>query len=128
MWQESARVLRPGGVLLSGLTNPIEYIFDLKAWNEGRLEVRHSIPYSDVKDLAQEELQELVLDQGEPVCFGHSLQDLIQGQIDAGFVIAGFYEDKWSENPLSAFIDSYFATKAINGTKNKVGSEQKVEP
>jgi hypothetical protein len=99
--------------LLSGLSNPIGYIFDLGAWNEGRLVVRHRIPYSDIKDLAADELQSLVLGQGESVSFGHTLHDLIQGQIDAGFVLAGFYEDKSGDGPLDAYIDSFFATRAI---------------
>jgi SAM-dependent methyltransferase len=113
VWRESARVLRPGGALLSGLANPIGYIFDLRAWNEGRLVVRHRIPYSDIKDLTADELQTLILGQGEPICFGHTLHDLIQGQIDAGFVLAGFYEDKAGDGPLDAYIDSFFATRAI---------------
>lgn len=113
VWKEAARVLRPGGLLLSGLSNPIGYIFDLAAWNEGKLVVRHRIPYSDVRDLAVSELQSLVIDRGEPICFGHTLHDLIQGQIEAGFVLAGFYEDKSGEGPLDAHIDSFFATRAI---------------
>ncbi len=113
VWKEAARVLKPGGFLLSGLSNPIGYIFDLAAWNEGKLVVRHRIPYSDVRDLAASELQSLVFDQGEPMCFGHTLHDLIQGQIEAGFVLAGFYEDKSNEGPLNTYIDSFFATRAI---------------
>lgn len=112
VWREAARVLRPGGSLLSGQANPIGYIFDLEAWNAGRLVVRHRIPYSDLRDLTAEELQTLVIDEGDPVCFGHSLHDLIQGQIDAGFVLTGFYEDGTGEGPLDAYIDSFFATKA----------------
>lgn len=114
VWREAARVLRIGGSLISGFTNPIAYIFDLKAWNEGRLVVRHRIPYSDVRDLKKSELQTLVLDQNEPLCFGHSLHDQIQGQIDAGLVIAGFYEDEGGDDsPLDAFIHSSAATWAI---------------
>ena len=113
VWMEAARVLRPGGALLSGHSNPIAYIFDLKAWNQGQLKVRHSIPYSDVEDLSQEELHALVLDHDDPVCFGHSLHDLIQGQVDAGFAIAGFYEDKEGGGPLDPYIDSFIVTKAV---------------
>lgn len=113
VWKEAARVLPLGGLLLSGLSNPVAYVFDLKSWNEGRLVVRHSIPYSDVADLPEGELQSLILDHDEPICFGHSLHDLIQGQIDAGLVIAGFYEDKEGEGPLDAYIDSFMVTKAI---------------
>jgi len=113
VWKETARVLKPSGLLLSGLSNPIGYIFDLEAWNEGRLVVRHRIPYSDVRDLSESELQSLIIDRDEPICFGHTLYDLIQGQIEAGFVLAGFYEDKSGDGPLDVYIDSFFATRAI---------------
>lgn len=113
VWREAARVLKPGGAILSGFGNPLLYIFDQNGMNEGRLEVRHRIPYADLRDLSSEELQRLVLDKHEPVIHGHSLRDQIQGQIEAGLLIAGFYEDKAGEGPLDAFIDCYIATKAV---------------
>ncbi len=113
VWREAFRVLKPQGSLLSGFANPVEYIFDLRAWNEGKLVVRHNIPYSDTKDLSDSERQELILDQDDPLCYGHSLFDQIQGQIAAGFVIAGFYEDKSGDGPLDEYIDSFIATKAV---------------
>jgi len=113
VWSEAYRVLKPGGTLLSGFANPIMYIFDLKAWNGGRLEIKHSIPYSDTKDLSEVDLKNLILESDDPVCFGHSLHDQIQGQIDVGFALMGFYEDKSNGGPLDAYIDSYIATKAV---------------
>jgi len=48
------------------------------------------------------------------ICFGHSLEDQIQGQISAGFLIAGFYEDNsGGDGPLDTYIDTFIATKAI---------------
>jgi SAM-dependent methyltransferase len=114
VWREAYRVLKPGGSLLSGFANPILYIFDLKAWNEGQLVVRHKIPYSDLRDLSDSERQELIYAKNEALCFGHSLHDQIQGQIEAGFVIAGFYEDNsGGSEPLDAYIDPFIATRAI---------------
>jgi hypothetical protein len=37
---------------------------------------------------------------------------LLQGQIDAGFLIAGFYED-FGASPLDEHAPTMFATKAI---------------
>lgn len=111
VWEEAYRVLRPGGELLSGFGNPLEYIFDLKKMQEGKLEVRHTIPYSDLTSLTQEELKTLIYDQNEPVCFGHTLEDQIGGQIRAGFSIIGFYEDK-SGGILDDYIYTSIATRA----------------
>jgi hypothetical protein len=59
-----------------------------------------------------EDLQELVLDKGDGICFAHTLHDQIQGQIEAGFLIAGFYEDKGG-TVLDKYIDTSAATKAV---------------
>jgi hypothetical protein len=46
--------------------------------------------------------------------FGHTLTDLIAGQIECGFQIAGFYEDRWGdEDRLSSMIDIFIATCAV---------------
>ena len=45
-------------------------------------------------------------------CWGHPLEDNIQGQISAGFVITGFYEDK-GFSALDAYINTSMATKAL---------------
>jgi SAM-dependent methyltransferase len=44
VWQECFRVLKRGGLLLAGFTNPMRYIFDDERKENGNLEVRYSIP------------------------------------------------------------------------------------
>lgn len=113
VWQEAFRVLRPGGSLLSGFLNPITYIFDIfKADEEGVLEVKYSIPFSDLTSVTDEDRQQLI-EEHEPLEFGHSLDDQIGGQIDAGFVIAGFYEDRWPDFVLDKYIATFMATRAL---------------
>lgn len=111
IWKECFRVLKPGGSLLVGFINPLTHIFDYDKMEAGELEVRHKIPYSDY-DLPEAERQALI-DQDEPLWFGHTLRDQMGGQIDAGFAITGFYEDRWEElKALSDFIDLFIATRA----------------
>lgn len=113
VWRECARVLRKGGILMTGSINPIHYIFDLfKADDEGVLEVKHSIPYADINNLSKEELSRYV-DNGLPVEFGHSLTDLLGGQLDAGLVITDMYEDYMNDFPLHKHHPSYIATRAV---------------
>jgi hypothetical protein len=45
--------------------------------------------------------------------FGHSLTDLLGGQLDAGFVITDMYEDYMLESPLHNYHPSYIATRAM---------------
>jgi SAM-dependent methyltransferase len=112
IWRECARVLRPGGILMTGSMNPVHYIFDLYKSDEGILEVAHSIPYSDLTSITQEDLEEH-MEKGLPVEFGHSLTDLLGGQCSAGFAITDMYEDYMLDSPLHNFHPSYIATRAV---------------
>jgi SAM-dependent methyltransferase len=113
VWREAYRVLKPGGSLLAGFMNPLIYIFDFDVIDrEKRLEVRYKIPYSDIEQLPTEQLARNRAD-GLPLEFGHSLEDQINGQIEAGFLIAGFYEDIDPEEILSKYIPYFIATRAI---------------
>lgn len=115
IWRECFRVLRRGGSLLSGFNNPIVYIFDRFAEEkEGVLKVRHKLPYSDLESLNEVEKAELTAKK-EAFEYSHSLETQIGGQIEAGFLIAGFYEDSWNDEArlLNKYAPSFIATKAI---------------
>jgi SAM-dependent methyltransferase len=112
VWRESCRVLRPGGALLAGFNNGFSYIFDLELYDKGTLKVRHALPYSDLTDLTPDERERILL-ADDPVEFGHRLDDQIGGQIAAGFVITGFYEDSDPDSLLSAHVPEYIATRAV---------------
>jgi SAM-dependent methyltransferase len=112
VWREAYRVLRPGGVLLAGFANPVLYVFDDAASEKGELIVRHSVPYSDLASLTDEERRRYT-DKEEPLVFGHSLNDQIAGQLDAGFRLTGFYEDGDPEHPLAKHLPTFIATRAV---------------
>jgi SAM-dependent methyltransferase len=112
VWREAARVLRPGGVLLAGFTNPVLYLFEDASMATGEFVVRHRVPYSDLTSLTDAERRQYA-DKGEPLCFGHTLADQIGGQLDAGLVLTGFYEDGGTEWKLSEYIPCFIATRAV---------------
>jgi SAM-dependent methyltransferase len=112
VWRECYRVLRPSGVLMTGSMNSVHYIFSLPEMDAGVLKVAHSIPYSDLNSLPQEELDKQI-ESGVPLEFGHSLTDLLGGQLEAGFVITDMYEDYMNDSPLRSYHPSYIATKAV---------------
>lgn len=114
VWQECNRVLKPGGRLLAGFANPTMYLFDHdKAQATGTLTVEFSLPYSNLT--ASEQHKRDTVDKGEAIQFSHSLDDQIGGQIEAGFSIGGFYEDKWSDEAilLNKYMPTFMATLAI---------------
>jgi SAM-dependent methyltransferase len=112
VWKEAFRVLRRGGLLLAGFLNPVIFIFDAKLAEQGVLEVRHQLPYSDVDSLREEE-RLWFIERGEPLEFGHTLEDQLGGQTDAGFAITSLYEDRHRTHAVAKYTPTYIATRAI---------------
>jgi SAM-dependent methyltransferase len=113
VWKEAFRVLRRGGSLLAGFLNPVVYIFDLElADDTGEVRVRYSLPYSDGTSRSEEELGRQ-MERSEPLEFSHTLEEQIGGQIEEGFLISGFYEDRHRDDPIAAFMPTFVATRAI---------------
>ncbi|MGE4609245.1 MAG: class I SAM-dependent methyltransferase [Myxococcota bacterium] len=117
VWQETFRVLRPGGTLLAGFMNPAIYIFDNELYEEtGDVETRYSLPFSEPRDLPPERLA-AKLAKGEALEFGHTLSQQIGGQLLAGFQLVAMYEsersDKEWKGPLDEYMTAYIATRAI---------------
>ncbi|HEX2741369.1 MAG TPA: class I SAM-dependent methyltransferase [Rubrobacter sp.] len=112
VWTEAFRVLRRGGILLAGFLNPAVYIFDLElADSTGELRVKYKLPYGAATSLSEEELRAQV-ERGDPLEFSHTLEDQIGGQIEAGFLISGFYEDRHRDDPIAAYMPTFVATRA----------------
>lgn len=108
VWKECFRVLKPNGILMTGLINPISFQLD-----EKNLQLIYKQPYSDLNSLSKEQLDNLKRDN-EPLVFGHSLTDQISGQLKAGFCLTDMYEDNWGgESKMDDFFPTFIATRAI---------------
>lgn len=120
-WKECYRVLAPGGTLIAGFFNPVAFMPDYADALEGKIRIRHAIPYSDLTSISEEERLALVeKDRGSgQLVFGHSLTDQIGGQTDAGFHIIGFKEDYWTDEaiPLNKFTPTFIQTRALKPEK-----------
>jgi len=116
MYREVSRVLRPGGILMSGFMNPDIYIFDRDAIDRrGILRVKYPLPYSDAEHLPQVQLRAM-MDAGWPLEHSHSLEDQIGGQCDAGLVITALYEDRYASDSgdvPSRYMPCFYATRAV---------------
>jgi len=114
VWVEAFRVLRKGGALLSGFNNPTIFLFDYELIEQtGIIQVKYKLPYSDVNNMEEKKKR---IQEGEPFAFSHTLEELIGGQIDAGFIIKGFYEDAQNPEdyePLAVYMPTCIATRAV---------------
>lgn len=113
VWKEAFRVLKKGGSLVSGFVNPLTYMLDPELQKNNILQIKYKIPYSDLTSITEEERIRFY-GKDEPLCFGHTLEDLIGGQINAGFFLTGFYEDSWKgQEAIHDYIDCFIATRAV---------------
>jgi len=113
VWNEASRVLKNQGILISGFTNPLLFIFDDEEDMKGNLVVKNTIPSSSLDSLTDVQIAEY-LNSDKTIEFGHTLEDQIQGQIEAGFVITGLYEDDFGgRRPLDKYIKCFIATRAV---------------
>ncbi|MEN2768469.1 class I SAM-dependent methyltransferase [Ornithinibacillus xuwenensis] len=113
VWNEVSRVLKNRGILIAGFTNPLLWIFDDNQERKGILDVKHSIPSSTLDYLAEEAVQDYI-QSNQTIEYAHTLEDQIHGQIDAGLVITGFYEDDFGGTRIiDKYIKTFIATRAI---------------
>ena len=52
-----ARVLKPGGVFLTCVANPVLYLFDERLALKNKLKIKYTLPYSDLGSLSRKQIQ-----------------------------------------------------------------------
>jgi SAM-dependent methyltransferase len=113
VWKESARVLREGGALLAGFCQPILFCFDDVQEAAGIPQLKYAVPFSSLTSPSDEERQAAIA-RNDPFEFGHTLQNQIGGQLDAGLVLTGFFEDTHVEgSKLNDWIPTFAASRAM---------------
>ena len=105
VWRECARVIRPGGLLMAGLDNGINYLFE---GDESR--ITGSLPFDPLSDPKQMEILERD-DCG--IQFSHGIEEQIAWQIRAGFELMDVYGDTNGEGFLKEHgVPTFWATLA----------------
>jgi len=110
VWQESFRVLRPGGVLMAGFLNPDIFIFDVAALDEREeFMVRHRLPFSTL-DLSDADRARAYGDGA--IEYSHSLTEQIGGQLATGFLLTHLVEAPHHADATARYMPGYIATRA----------------
>jgi len=107
VWNECYRILKSGGILLAGMDNGINYLFDD---DEKSLSIVNKLPYNPLKN--KEQLKRLE-ENDNGIQFSHTLEEQIGGQLKAGFTLMELYEDYNNSGMLKEYIPTCIATKSI---------------
>ena len=112
IWKECWRILKPGGLLLSGVDHYVNYIVD-----GDEREIINHLPFDPIADEAQRKQLEAD-DSG--IQFSHTLEEQIGGQLKAGFTLLELYEDTNGTGRLHEMnIPTFLAMRARKQIKNE---------
>lgn len=107
IFKECFRVLAPGGVLLSGLDNGVNFLFV----DEDKRDEMCVFPFDPVANPQQRKQME---EEDDGFQFSHTMEEQVGGQLEAGFRLTHLYEDT---NGAGTFhehnIPCFLATRAI---------------
>ncbi|ONI48037.1 methyltransferase [Candidatus Epulonipiscium fishelsonii] len=108
IWKECYRILKKGGILLSGLDNGINFIVDM---DEDETKITQKLPFNPMNDI---ELYEKSIKNNWGIQFSHTIEEQIGGQLKAGFKLADIYSDTNGLGYLHDLnIATFYATKSI---------------
>lgn len=106
VWKECYRVLKKGGILLAGLDNGLNFIF-----NDEETMVTRKLPFNPLKD---KQLYDDSIKNDWGIQFSHTIEEQIGGQLQAGFVLTDIYQDTNNTGRLYEFnVPCFYATRAI---------------
>lgn len=109
VWRECFRVLKPGGILLSGLDNGVSFAFE----EDGSLCYR--LPFNALRD---RELYKKSMEKDWGIQFSHTVEEQVDGQLRAGFVLTHIYQDTDGYGILQEYgIPTFFVTRSIKPAK-----------
>ena len=106
IFKECARILKKGGILLSGLDNGVIYLV-----NDDETMIVNTMPF----DPLQNEAQRKQLEESDcGMQFSHTIEEQIGGQLEAGLILTHIYGDTNGTGRLHELnIECYYATRAV---------------
>ena len=106
IFKECARILKKGGILLSGLDNGVNYLVD-----EDEEKIVNTMPFDP---LTNEEHRRFLEDTDCGMQFSHTVEEQIGGQLEAGLMLTHIFGDTNGAGRLHEMnIESFFATRAV---------------
>lgn len=106
IFKECFRILKPGGILLCGLGNEINYLVD-----ENETVISNEMPFNP---LTNEKYRKQLEAEDCGMQFSHTAEEQLGGQLKAGFILTDLFGDTNGEGRLHEMnVETYYATRAI---------------
>lgn len=107
IWNECYRVLKKGGILLTGWDNGINYLFE----DDDEERVCCALPFDPLSNPAQYETS-VKNDWG--IQFSHTIEEELDGQLRAGFTLTGIYGDTNGSGHLHELnVPTFYASRCV---------------
>lgn len=106
IFAECYRILKPGGILLAGLDNGINFLV-----NDDETAIVNTMPFNPLVNEAQRRQLEA---DNSGMQFSHTIEELLGGQLKAGFRLTDLYGDTNGQGRLHEMnIETFVATRAV---------------
>lgn len=106
LYRECARILKKGGVLITGFDNGINFAYD-----DEETTLTNRLPFNPLKD---KELYKKSIDNDWGIQFSHTIEDELGGQLKAGLTLTDIYTDTNEDGRLFEYnVPSFYATRTI---------------
>lgn len=106
IWKECYRLLKKDGILMAGLDNGMNFVFD-----DEETMLTYKLPFNPLKNKEQYE-NSINNDWG--IQFSHTIEEQIDGQLRAGFILTNIYQDTNGTGRLHELnVPTFYATRAI---------------
>lgn len=106
IWIECFRVLKKGGLLLTGFDNGVVYAF-----NDEETALKYKLPFNPLKNT---HLYKDSIENDWGIQFSHTIEEQIGGQLKAGFILTDIYQDTSGSGMLHEYnVPTFYATRCI---------------
>ncbi len=105
-YDEIRRVLRKEGTFMTGIANPVLYLFDERKIGK-KLKVKYTLPFSSVTSLSGREVERKIRNC-DTLEFSHTLEKIIRGPLMRGFILEDYFSDEALSEPLDSYIGDCF--------------------
>ena len=106
IFRECYRILKPGGILLCGLGNEVNYLV-----NDDETMIVNAMPFNP---LVNEQQRKQLEEDDCGMQFSHTVEEQLGGQLEAGFVLTSIFGDTNGEGRLHEMgVETYLATRAV---------------